>query len=123
VPFFLPLFVPLFSVHSWCFPFDANSSVRHACCMKHSADKGAPIDQLKGEIKGSFIKVGPLKRPAHRAKENEARATEVADLYWRMRFEEGLTGKEAVARIRERYAIRRSYVHKMLKEVAERRDY
>jgi hypothetical protein len=87
-----------------------------------SADPSRPLD-LKGEIKGSVIKVGPLKRLARRPKENEARATEIADLFWHMRFDEGLTGKEAVARICERYAIRRSYVHKMLKEVAERPEY
>jgi hypothetical protein len=106
--------------------------------MKRSPDQGAPIDRLRGEIKGSSIEVGPLKRPANRQKENEAFATEVAFAYWRLLIEgeegaphsedwlpgkqAGIRGKEAVWRICEQYKICRSYLFKMVREVADRRE-
>ena len=120
MPFFSPFFLTLFSVHFQRFPFDPVNSAQHDCCIKR---QGSPIDQLKGKIDGPVVEVGPVRRLANRPKENEALASEVALTYWRMRLEEGMRGKEAVARICEQYKISRSYVHKMLKEVADRREY
>jgi hypothetical protein len=104
--------------------------------MKHSVEQGTPIDQLRGEIEGVLIEVGPVKRPANRPKENEAFATEVACAYWHLLIEgeegaphsedwlpgkqTGLHAKEAVWRICERYEISRSYFFKMIKEVLDR---
>jgi hypothetical protein len=78
---------------------------------------------LKGRIFGRTIPVSHLTRLAHRPKQNEAFATEIADAYLRMRVEEGLSEKQAVFRICLAHKIGRSYVHKLLSEVANRREY
>jgi hypothetical protein len=112
--FFLPLFLPPFSVYFRCFPFDAVNSAQQDCCM--TAD-------LKGRIFGAAIPVSRLTRLARRPKQNEAFATQVADAYLHMRFEEGLPEKQAVFRIGWADKISRSYVHKLLNEVANRPEY
>jgi hypothetical protein len=107
--------------------------------MKHSTGQGAPIDQLKGEIEGTLIEVGPVKRPANRPKENEALATEVAYAYWRLLIEGvdrarhseywlpgkqiGLRSKQAAWRICERYQISRAYLFKLVRQVVNRPEY
>jgi hypothetical protein len=140
----LPYFNTWKTAQNRHFTFDDIRTELHACCMTQAAaDLSAEqqTDVLAGEIKGSFIQVERelLKRPAHRPKENEAFATEVAYAYWRLRVEglcieaslpwppekgqSGLSAKQAEWHICEQYKISRAYLFKLVRQVADRREY
>jgi hypothetical protein len=105
-----------------------NRAARLLQMKQGSADPSGPTDQRivlaeQQPVLADEIKVGTLKRPAHRPKENEAFATEVAYAYWRLRVESGLSAKQAEWRICEQYKICRAYMFDLMQQVTDRREY
>jgi hypothetical protein len=80
-------------------------------------------EAVKGRARGRTIKVR-LRRPRHRPPTDEADLlrADIAESYWRLRWIERRDA-DAVAHVSKAFGVSASYIRKVLKEMAARREY